>query len=76
METSVMTSKGQIPVPVKLRRKMNMKPGSRIAFIEKGNELTIRALDKEYFDSLAGWLPETGDPLSELIKEKQAEKKR
>jgi BRCT domain type II-containing protein len=55
---------------------MNMKPGSRIAFIEKGNELTIRALDKEYFDSLAGWLPETGDPLSELMKEKQAEKKR
>jgi AbrB family looped-hinge helix DNA binding protein len=76
METSVMTTKGQILVPRRLRRKMNMKPGSKIAFIEKGDEITIKALNKEYFDSMAGWLPEHGDPLGELMKEKQIEKKR
>jgi AbrB family looped-hinge helix DNA binding protein len=76
METSVMTSKGQILVPRRLRRKMNMKPGSKIAFIEKGDEIMIKALNKEYFDSMAGWLPADGDPLGELMKEKQHEKKR
>jgi AbrB family looped-hinge helix DNA binding protein len=76
METSIATSKGQILIPRKLRAKYGIKPGTKVAFIEKGGELIVKALSKEYFDSLAGWLPEEGDPLAELMKEKQIEKKR
>ena len=76
MEISISTNKGQVVVPRKLRTKYGIKPGTKVAFIEKDGELIIKALNKEYFDSLAGWLPETGDPIAELMKDKQTEKKR
>lgn len=76
METSITTNKGQIVVPRKIRAKYGIKPGTKVAFIEKDGDLVLKALYKNYFDSLAGWLPENGDPISELLKEKQNEKKR
>jgi AbrB family looped-hinge helix DNA binding protein len=75
METSIMTSKGQILVPKRLRRKMNMKPGSRIAFIEQGDDLLIQPLDKSYFEKFAGILSGKGDLIKELMKEKARERK-
>lgn len=76
METSITTTKGQIVIPKKLRAKYGMKPGTKVAFIEKDGDLILKALNKNYFDSLAGWLPEKGDPISELMKEKKNEKSR
>ncbi len=75
-ETSaaVTTSKHQIVVPKNLRKKYNIKPGTRIMFTDKGNgEIVMRALTKEYFESLAGWL-NVPDILNDLIKEKEFEK--
>ncbi|MBK5280348.1 MAG: AbrB/MazE/SpoVT family DNA-binding domain-containing protein [Bacteroidia bacterium] len=71
---SVTTSKHQIIVPKNLRKKYNIKPGTRIIFTDKGNgEIIMRALTKEYFESLAGWLNAPGI-LEDLIKEKKFEK--
>lgn len=73
METSITTNKGQIVIPKRYRKKLGIKPGTKVGFIEdeKGN-LIIKALNKEYFDSLAGWLK--GDVLDELMKEKEKER--
>jgi AbrB family looped-hinge helix DNA binding protein len=56
METSVVTVKGQIVVPVKIRRKFGIKKGTKVAFIEQNGKLMIQPLDKSYFESLAGIL--------------------
>lgn len=73
METSITTNKGQIVVPKIFRKKYGIKPGTKVGFLEdeKGN-LIIKALNKEYFESLAGWLK--GDVLGELMKEKARER--
>lgn len=76
METSIMTSKGQILVPKRLRRKMNMKPGSRIAFVEKNNEIVIKPLDKSYFEQFIGLTRGGGSAIDELMKEKARERER
>ncbi|MEO6169312.1 MAG: AbrB/MazE/SpoVT family DNA-binding domain-containing protein [Chitinophagales bacterium] len=76
METSVMTSKGQILVPRRLRRKLNMKPGSKIAFIEHGDEILIKSLDKSYFEKFKGLTKGGGSLIDELIKEKTKERER
>jgi len=73
METLVTTKKGQIVIPRKYRRKYGIAPGTKIGFIEKDGNLIIKALNKEYFESLAGWLKE-GDLLEELAKEKKIER--
>jgi AbrB family looped-hinge helix DNA binding protein len=41
METSVVSSKFQIVIPRKIREKMNVKPGQRVAFIEYRNSIRM-----------------------------------
>ncbi len=72
METSVTTSKGQVVIPKKFREKLGIKPGTRVAFIDRNGEIVLKALTKEYFLSFAGILK--GDVLGELMKEKAKEK--
>lgn len=43
--TTTMTSKGQITVPVAIRKKLGLKPGEQIAINLKGNTATIEAYD-------------------------------
>ncbi|MCY7410700.1 MAG: AbrB/MazE/SpoVT family DNA-binding domain-containing protein [Chitinophagales bacterium] len=64
METSIATNKGQVVVPRKLRTKYGIKPGTKVGFIEQDVNLIIKALNKEYFESLAGWLKGDGDLLA------------
>lgn len=54
METSVMTTKGQVVVPAKIRKKYGIKPGVKIAFIEKDGDLLIKPMDEAYFQQFIG----------------------
>ncbi len=72
METSIVTTKGQMVVPAKIRKRFGIKKGTKIAFIEQNGKLIIQPLDKSYFESLAGILGTEG----KILKSLQAEKKR
>jgi len=74
METSVVTVKGQIVVPVKIRRKFGIKKGTKIAFIEQNGRLFIQPLDKSYFESLAGVVGTEGKMLKSLMEDKKKER--
>jgi AbrB family looped-hinge helix DNA binding protein len=74
MDTSVVTVKGQIVVPVKIRRKFGIKKGTKIAFIEQHGKLIIQPLDKSYFESLAGILGTEGKLLKSLMEDKKKER--
>ena len=41
MEIAKLTNAGQITVPVAIRRKLNMKTGDKIVFIEDGDKIII-----------------------------------
>lgn len=74
METSVVTIKGQIVVPAKIRKKFNIKKGTKVAFIEQNGRLIVQPLDKDYFESLAGILGTKGDMLQSLMEDKKRER--
>ena len=74
METSVVTVKGQIVVPAKIRHKFGMKKGTKVAFIEQNGKLIIQALDKNYFENLAGILGTDGEMLKSLTEDKKKER--
>jgi len=74
METSVVTVKGQIVVPAKIRRKFGMKKGTKVAFIEQNGKLMIQPLDKSYFESLAGILGSRGKMMKSLMEDKKMER--
>jgi AbrB family looped-hinge helix DNA binding protein len=46
-EQAKITSKGQITVPVKIRKELGVKPGDRIVFEKDGDTVIVRPLRKE-----------------------------
>ena len=41
MELAKITTKGQITIPVEIRKKLHLKPGDKVLFIEEGNKITV-----------------------------------
>ena len=42
MELAKVTTKGQITIPKSIRELLNLKEGSKILFIKKGNDIIIK----------------------------------
>jgi AbrB family looped-hinge helix DNA binding protein len=74
METSVVTRKGQIVIPARIRHKFGIKRGTRVAFIEQNGKLIMQLLNKHYFKSMAGILGTKGKLLRGLMEEKKRER--
>ncbi len=57
---STVTTKGQLVIPSKLRRKYGIHKGTRVAMIEEENCIILQPLTREYIRSLRGSLK--GEP--------------
>jgi len=76
METSHVTSKGQLVVPAKLRRKYGIKPGTRICFIERDHEIIFQPVTNEYIRSVCGMLKSDTLMTKALLEERARDKER
>jgi AbrB family looped-hinge helix DNA binding protein len=76
MEESTITSKGQIVVPARLRKRYGLKPGTKIRFIERNHEILFQPVTREYIHSLCGILKSDKSLTKELLKERALDKKR
>lgn len=76
METARVTSKGQLVVPARLRRKYGIKPGTQIRFIERENEIIFQPVTREYIRSVCGMLKSATSVTQELLKERARDKAR
>ena len=74
METAHVTSKGQLVVPSRLRRKYGIKPGTKVCFIERGNEIVFQPVTLEYIRSVCGMLKSETSVTQELLKERARDK--
>ena len=45
MQTSTLTSKGQVTIPAEVRRRLGLHPGDRVAFVVDGD--AVRLVRKE-----------------------------
>ena len=75
MTTTTITSKGQIVIPSKIRKHLNIKPGMRFVVQEQGRKIIVEKVDENYFDQFAGILKGT-NATEELLKERKREKER
>ncbi len=76
MDTAYVTSKGQLVIPARLRRRIGIKPGTRVCFIERGNEIIFQPVTKEYIRNLCGSLKSETSVTAELLKERAKDKER
>jgi AbrB family looped-hinge helix DNA binding protein len=74
METSVLTVKGQLLIPKRIRNKYGIKSGVRIIFEETENGVIIRPMNEDYFRSFKGILKPTGNLKEEIRQFKDEEK--
>ena len=54
MEASWVTSKGQLVIPAKIRRKYNIKKGTRVNFLEQEGRIVLQPVTREYIRSFRG----------------------
>jgi len=71
MPTTIVTTKGQIVIPSKIRRKYNIKKGTKLFIEENGTEIILKPVTPEYIEKLAGIL-ETKGKLTKLLLEERA----
>lgn len=64
MATAAITSKGQITIPVEVRRKHGLKTGDRVRFIEGENGEIILKPKTASIKDLEGCVPWTGKPVT------------
>jgi AbrB family looped-hinge helix DNA binding protein len=70
MEEATITSKGQIVVPARLRRRYGLKPGMKVYFIEQNDEILFQPLSRETIRSVHGLLTSNTSVTKELLKER------
>ena len=76
MTTTVVTTKGQIVIPSKIRHRLNIKKGTKLYIEERGDELILKAVTPAYFEKIAGVLPTKGRLSKKLIEERLKDKER
>ena len=76
MTTTVVTTKGQIVIPSKIRRRLNIKRGTRLYIEERGEELIIKPVTPAYFEKIAGVLSTRGKLSKALLAERAKDKER
>jgi AbrB family looped-hinge helix DNA binding protein len=74
MVTTVVTQKGQIVIPSKVRTRHGIKKGTRLCITEKGDEIILQPLTREYFHKMAGVLHMKKSLVGELLSERARDK--
>lgn len=54
MQTSNVTSKGQVTIPAAQRRRLGIVPGSKVRFLPSGNKLLVEAVKRPPPSTLFG----------------------
>jgi AbrB family looped-hinge helix DNA binding protein len=72
-EVSTVTTKGQLVIPSKLRRKYSIRKGTRVAFLEEENRLILQPLTPEFIRSLRGSLKGEPSALKSLLEDRERE---
>ena len=74
-EVSTVTTKGQLVIPAKLRRKYSIKKGTQVAFVEEENRLVLQPITTEFIRSLRGSLGKDSKALEILLEERRRDRK-
>ena len=73
-ETSTVTTKGQLVIPAKLRRKYSIRKGTQVAFFEDQGRLILQPITPEFIRSLRGSLQDGSSALDSLLEDRKRER--
>jgi AbrB family looped-hinge helix DNA binding protein len=62
IEYATVKAKGQVVIPVEMRRRFKIDEGTRSAFLEEGGPLFVQPVTDEFIDAIKGILAGRGLP--------------
>jgi len=74
IETSVVTTKGQLVIPARLRRRFGIKKGTRVTFVEDAGRIIVQPVTREFIRDLRGSLKGEPSALAALLEERKRER--
>lgn len=74
MDKAVVTVKGQVVIPSRLRRRFGIKKGTQVYLYERDGEIIIKPITDEYIRTMAGMTGTKGKLLKALMEEKAKER--
>lgn len=74
VETSTVTSKGQLVIPVRVRRRFGIKRGTLVAFLEENGRIIVQPVTREFIRSLRGSLKGEPSALDYLLEDRKRER--
>jgi len=80
LDTGNVTTKGQLVIPARIRRRYGIKMGTRVRFVERDGEIALQPVTSTTIRGLCGILksetPVTADLLTEREKDKEREERK
>ena len=76
MDFVYVTTRGRIVIPARLRRKLGIKPGTKVCSIEHGSDILFQPVTKQYIRSICGMLKDTTSATEELLRERKMDRER
>jgi AbrB family looped-hinge helix DNA binding protein len=79
MQTLRINARGQVTIPAELRKRLGIKPGTRVNWIEEKGRLVLIPMTARGITEIMGFLkPKPGEPsaFEELFKERARERRR
>jgi AbrB family looped-hinge helix DNA binding protein len=73
-ETSVVTTKGQLVIPARMRRRFGIKKGTTISFLEEGGRIVVQPVTRQFIRGLRGSLKGNLSALDLLLKQRKQER--
>jgi AbrB family looped-hinge helix DNA binding protein len=74
-DIATVTSKGQLVIPSRLRRRYGIRRGTRVVFREENNKLILQPLTPEFVRSLRGSLKGGRSSLKLLLEDRKRERR-
>ena len=76
MAIVTVTSKGQIAIPAKTRKRMGIEKGTRLYVEERGDEIVMKPVTPEFLDRTAGILRGSVSLSRKLLESRALDRKR
>ncbi len=76
MEKGNVTSKGQLVIPARIRRRYGIKTGTRVRFVERDGEIVLQPVTSTAIRSLCGVLKNLGPVTPELLNERARDREK
>jgi AbrB family looped-hinge helix DNA binding protein len=76
LDTGNVTTKGQLVIPARIRRRFGIKAGTRVRFIERGEEIILQPVTSTTIRNLCGILKSETPVTAELLIERARDRER